>query len=166
MLPVGQSFFAGSTFSLDSMWMWFLGGVIAVGCFNYVPSLLRWPAGVMLIVCLMNMGYINKGPMPKDQGLVEYMVAVAPWSAAVCLLRSKRNPTDLLGIWFGFRDRYGAVWATRIIWQFNAAAKNAKSDVQLRMEGVFRKDMRLSAEHADESARKTLVPLLQRFDWP
>lgn len=164
LLPIARKLFLTGEYPIDSVWLWFLGIVVGVACLNYLGSRLRWPAGIAFIACLMHIGYINNPPAPKDEGVIEIIGALVPWMAWLGLFRRDRTSND--GLWLGFRDRFGAVWATRVIMQFNSAAKNSGLKVHLRMDRFHGDDQRPISDAEEAKARTLLLSLLQRFGWP
>lgn len=166
LLPIGRHWLLGETAPFDSVWLWFVGALVAFGCLNYFFTRMRWPAIAALIICLLQIGYIRRGPSPKDEGVVEFLGGFIPWFAGITFYRYTATAPDFLELWRGFRDRFGTVWGLRVMMQFNAAANNAKQKFDLKWEALVSDTDKPLTDRETEEARRLLHSLTQRFGWP
>jgi hypothetical protein len=139
----------------------FLGGCLAVGLGNYLPTRLG-PAALTCAagcgVILARLAGVELGAGGNFAGWLA--LALTPWVAWAGIRHGARGAFD--GVWLGYRDRFGFVWGQRTRDQFNRAAANAHLGVFLRWGG-------LTAEDSPEDEAKALALLratLKRFDQP
>lgn len=162
-----ESLLDGSNLKLGPLRLGFVGGVIAAALTNYLLTPLC--LGVVLVgigTTITLLGLWNG----NDQWS-ELSVAAIGLSAWCCLgmsmvlrLSAVTEPFDRH--WRCFRNRYGAIWATRLAEQFNNAARHHGWPVQLHWSGLSR----IEARHQDGLSRPeeqeyelALHSLMKRF---
>jgi hypothetical protein len=147
----------------------FLGGVLAVGVLNYLPTRLGTAAALFGIA--VGVEFLMLAVPPDRRGGLEPVVApsrcllaVVPWLALGWWRHRRRPASEFDRLWLRFRDRFGAVWALRVREQFNRSAAHAGWPVQLTWWGLW---LDPAAGPADEGAQAamldTLQALLKRF---
>jgi hypothetical protein len=167
LLPLAEGL---GTLHLEPLRIVFLAATLTVGVLNYLPTRLATAMICLALGCGVEL-FLFVGPEGAHPALEEaaplsrFLLALAPW-AAFERLRSSRAPgTEVDGVWYSFRDRYGMVWGQRTRVQFNAAAKHAGWPVVLHWRGL-----RLTAENTDTGGllqgemAATLRSLLKRFE--
>jgi hypothetical protein len=137
---------------LEGAHLFFLGGALAVGLGNYLPTRQALTAVILGSWCTLELARIEAPGRTL-------LLAVVPWLG---LLAAPRGPNDSFdNTWRAFRDRFGFVWAQRLRDQFNRAAANAGLGVVLGWSGL-RPGPGPHAEPAQVLA--TLRALLKRFE--
>jgi hypothetical protein len=166
LLPIAEGL---GEVRLDPLRLIFLGGTLAIGALNYLPTRLAAAMVALGLGCGLELALLQQaGNAPpgleRAAGISRCLLAISPWMAFVGV-EAGRRPTSVVDqIWLGFRDSFGLVWSQRVREQFNRAAENAKWPVVLRWRG-----MRLQAptDSLDETTREeivaTLRALLKRF---
>jgi hypothetical protein len=147
----------------------FLGGTLAVGVLNYLPT--RF--GPVALLLAMVLGIELAAVLPPENVLENWraalpvgqlLLALSPWVAFV-LCRSQSPPaSEFDRLWLAFRDRFGLVWGQRLREQFNRAAQNAGWPVYLRWGGLrLQPAATRPAVEEQEEIVAALRALLKRF---
>ena len=126
---------------LDSPWTLFYGLLVLAGITNYLPT--RYgPAAIGLGAGLVleYLGLTRAEWTAPSRAVawtgVAWLSGASLWLAGWCANQpvSGRNPLERL--WFGFRDRWGVVWALRTQERFNRAAELARWPFRLTWFGL------------------------------
>jgi hypothetical protein len=119
----------------------FLGGTLAIGVLNYLPT--RIAAGVICVaiglaveLAVLASPAGDTGGLTRLATVTRCLLAVGPWAALVQVRVSHPGWSEFDRLWLGFRDRFGLVWAQRTREQFNRAAAHAGWPVLLRWGGL------------------------------
>ena len=172
LLPLAESLWAGEEFRLAWFRAVLLGGVLAVGVLNYLPTAVG-PAAALLglgaaweLLLLAAPGFPGWLLDPASPvGLV--LVGLAPWLGLWEVRRSVLPEAGIDQTWRDFRDRFGLVWAQRLREQFNRSAANAGWPVVLRWRGLrLARGAAPPGADADAAIRATLKALMKRFGPP
>jgi hypothetical protein len=162
LLPLIESSVRDRPVDLSEVRSAFVWGLSAFASLNYLFTRLAFPT-ILLAVGGTLTFYIPKlTAVDPVVSFGHFVGLLCLWSApAVAWLgfrdrRRDKSPTDRL--WFSFRDRYGAVWALRVMEQFNRSAANAGSETTMKWNGLKGID--------DAAAYERLTALLKRFGLP
>jgi hypothetical protein len=150
---------------LDPLRVVFLGGTLAVGVLNYLPTRLG-PAVLAagLAAALEMAALANWFERFPDLEPVGILVPLAAWVGFLAMLRDRRTTDPVNREWFSFRDRYGLFWGQRTREQFNQAAAHAGWPVRLTWQGIRRARGSNDLVSADRSVLlATLQSILKRF---
>jgi hypothetical protein len=168
LLPLGENALMGTPL-LDPLRLVFLGGTLAVGVLNYLPTRLAVP---VLVVGLMSAAELYVLADPDDSNaLAVLLVHAGPWllTGAVwigwgLMRRSNQGLAEFDALWLAFRDRFGLMWGQRVREQFNQTAKNADWPVVLRWSGLRRTSReRPLAADVQSSIVEAMRSMLRRF---
>ena len=111
----------------------FLAATLAVPLLNYLPT--RLGPGVFLAAAGCGGELLRLcGWTSPALGLL--LIACAPWTAWLGLVRGNARATAFDRLWLAYRDRFGVVWGQRMREQFNRAAHHAGWPVVLRWRGL------------------------------
>jgi hypothetical protein len=172
LLPVAERVFTGGTLRLEWFQALVVGGVLAVGLLNYLPTRLGTAAVLLAAGCWAELVSLC-GFEPQAHGMSwvlpmsRLLLALAPWEALRCLWRPPVAASEFDRRWLDFRDRFGLVWGQRLREQFNSAAANAHWPVFLSWQGLRRKDGATRVEsEVQEKLVLTLRALMRRFAAP
>jgi hypothetical protein len=160
LLPVAEGWFSGGVLRLEWFRVLLVGGVLAVGVLNYLPTRLG-PAAL----CLAVGGGVELFALPEPERgtLLVYLgwlaLALAPWVAYGEIRRRAPARSEVDRLWLDFRDRFGLVWGQRLREQFNRSAAHAGWPVVLSWQGVRCS----SREPPREEMTATLRALMKRF---
>src|SRR5262249_15358206 len=127
LLPIAEGL---GEIHLDPLGLIFLGGTLAIGALNYLPTRLAAAVIAMGVACGIELALLqqaeNAAPgLERAASVSRCLLAITPW-LALGGVRSGRRPTSVVDqIWLGFRDSFGLVWSQRVREQFNRAAENA-----------------------------------------
>jgi hypothetical protein len=164
-LPLLEQPLRAPTWRVDEPRGLFLALVLFVGLANYLPTR-HGLAALLLAGALGRLLYLlhfgAAGPALGRDLLVIYLaVAAASWLA---FLRGHgAGPfTTANKLWLAFRDRYGAVWALRVLEQTNQALRHANLPDRLTWFGLTRRATP-GADEAENAVREKLRLVLQRF---
>jgi hypothetical protein len=166
LLPIAQNYVAGAALGVDALPIVLIGGVMAVGMINYLPTRLGTAAVVLGAACavqLWNLGCAEPGEQ-RWQRLATFLVALVPWVALWSMRRPRWSESTFDQTWLDFRDRFGLVWGQRLREQFNRAAGNAGWPVVLTWRGLREKRGQPGVQPgADAKILETLLSLMKRF---
>lgn len=162
LLPLIESSVRDRPIDLSGVRWAFVCGLSVFASLNCLFTRLAFPTILVLVGGTLTF-FIPKLTVGDPIVIFGYFVGVlCVWSApAVGWLgfwdrRRDQSPTNRL--WLDFRDRYGAVWALRVIEQFNRSAANAGSETTMTWNGLNGVD--------DAVAYERLIALLKRFGLP
>ncbi len=145
---------------LDAPHFVFLGGTLAVGLVNYLPTRLGLAAVFVAAGCALQLAVLVSPEGAAWRKVAAALcVAAAPWAGLLAVRRPpSANEVDVL--WWDFRDRFGVAWGQRTREQFNRAAANAGWPVTLTWYGL-----EVEGEESPEAGvmAETLRALLRRF---
>jgi hypothetical protein len=169
LLPLAEHWLARSRLGLAWFRVVLVGGVLAVGVLNYLPTRLG-PAALVLalgttleILRLINSEALVQGS-EKFAPLGCLMLALTPWVAFAFIRRRGTEVSEFDRVWHGFRDRFGLVWGQRLREQFNRSAAHAGWPVHLTWQGLHRLPRTASGEPSPEAALlAALQALMKRF---
>lgn len=118
-----------------------LGGVLAVGVLNYLPTGGGLAAAVLAVWTGVEIASLAE-LVDVPAGVMPAMLAVVPWLWMQRLRRgSKREESALAETWRRFRDTFGVLWALRMGEQYARALENAglrEADDPVRAESLLR----------------------------
>lgn len=146
-------------FRLEGPYLVFLSVVLAVGLINYVPTRLGLAAIVLGFACVLEAlpATTGEGFGTELDSAGRLVLAMAAWLAWTATRWSGVDAFDAL--WLSCRDRFGWLWASRMLEQFNHAATHAGWAVRLTRRGL---SVPAGAEVPPE-ALETLRAVLKRF---
>jgi hypothetical protein len=160
LLPVAEGWFSGGALRLEWFRVVLVGGVLAVGVLNYLPTRLG-PAAA----CLAVGGGVELFAVAESERVRSFVylgwlaLVLTPWVAYGEIRRRAPARTELDRVWLDFRDRFGLVWGQRLREQFNRSAAHAGWPVVLTWQG-----MRWSSrEPPPEEMLATMRALMKRF---
>lgn len=158
-LPLAEGMLLGSGLNLDGFRLTFLGGTLAVGILNYLPTRMGPAALLTGMACLSEIVKVQGGAAAATA-----WIGLVPWCAALLVWSRPRPAAEFDRLWLGFRDRYGLVWGKRLQDQFNSSAVHAAWPVVLRWRGLRRWCGSAPLEEATQRAIvETLRALMKRF---
>lgn len=169
LLPLVENFASGGPLRLEWFRAALVGGVIAVGVLNYLPTRLG-PAAVLLgvVVAVELVGLA--GPEELAQRVQPILprlrlgLALVPWVGLWCCWRRPLLGSECDRLWRAFRDRFGLVWGQRLREQFNHSATHAGWPVFLSWQGLRRKPGSPPIDPDTQAAMAaTLCALMKRF---
>lgn len=158
---------------LESPWNLFFALLILAGAVNYL--LTRYGLAAFLVgvgLGLEWLALVATAWPPIWRGrlwsLVPWCLALAVWVAEAIAARPAHAKTDLDRLWLWFRDRWGLVWALRVMERFNREARVARWPIRLEWPGVVSTSSQsdsgdLPEPMIPENALATLRGLLRRF---
>jgi hypothetical protein len=140
----------------------FVCGLGAFASLNYLFTRLAFPI-ILLAVGGTLTFFIPKPTDGEPIAIFGHLFGlVCIWSAPavgwVSFWDRCRDKSPTSRLWLDFRDRYGAVWALRVMEQFNRSAANAGSEKTIKWNGLNGID--------DAAAYERLTALLKRFGLP
>lgn len=167
VLPLAENLLTGPQ-ALTPLRTTFLGGVLAVGILNYLPTRFGLAAlllalGVGAEVWLLadprratsSDGWSAAGPV---------LLGLVPWAAWALWRRRPPPRSQFDRLWRDFRDRYGLVWGQRVREQFNRSAAHAGWPARLYWQGLHLKAGTAPPDgETQEAMLETLPALLGRF---
>lgn len=137
LLPHLQQSWDSPTWHLDTSWLLFLAGVLAMGVSNYLPTRFFFAAlllGGMLAWNLWSMRLgAGSNPVWELAGL-QVGLGLAGWLAWVWPAPESKDVVSRR--WLQLRDAYGLAWGVRIQEQVQAAARHAEIAGQLTWFGL------------------------------
>lgn len=168
LLPLAESALRGGAFTLDGLRLIALGGTLAIGVLNYLPT------GFFLVAVIFGVGWgceWLRFARPDDPGnhqldvIGRLAVAAAPWGwLATLALGRKKKRSVFDAVWLGFRERFGVVWSQRLREQFNHAARHAGWPVVLMWRGLRTQPGHSGMGAArEQELEEALVALMKRF---
>jgi hypothetical protein len=137
----------------------FLAGLLGTVALNYLPTRLALPALAMaaagaVLFAQLTYGFADE----RIAGIAHFCAVAAPALGWVSLRIGRSDASSSNRLWRDFRDRFGAIWALRVLDQFNRSAANAGSAARLSWSGVRGPD--------DRDTYDRLVALIKRFGIP
>jgi hypothetical protein len=164
LLPLAESALHGKPL-FDPLRFVFLGGTLAVGVLNYLPTRL-WCA-VMLagLACAVELGKLSGSAESEGSpAMFVWLVPIACWVGLLSIRRNRDGISQCNREWLDFRDRFGLFWGQRVREQFNRAAENAGLPAHLFWSGLKRKSRASELSAAEQTALvETLRAMLKRF---
>jgi hypothetical protein len=157
VLPLVETLFIGTDL-VDPVRFIFMGGTIAVGILNYLPTRFGPAAFVLLVACAGEITHFYRGL--GDVVMFDVLITVVPWFAWMLVWLKRTCDSEFDRVWLGFRDHWGLMWSQRVREQFNAAAQNAGWSVKLTWRGL-RGDLEQDQNKYLETLRATLQRFLQ-----
>jgi hypothetical protein len=161
-------------FQLEFPWNLFLAGLTLTLVCNFLPTRLRLAALVFLVAFAVQIGpWVLPAAvgslLPTAQKHWAWMLAVAilliPSGLAEGPSDSRYPRSDRLWTWF--RDRWGAVWAMRIIPRFEREAEIQSLPLHLTWQGMQATSSAADPSiEQDSAACAILIALLHRFAEP
>lgn len=166
LLPWAEHFLLGRNLELGVR-MVFLGGTLALGVINYLPTLFGPAALLLAAACGLAMANLfDESPdlLVKSRSFSNWLLALVPWLAYLSL-RGRGQPASRFDQrWLDFRDRFGLFWSQHVREQFNRSAANAGWPVYLRWGGLR---LKRGTNPPDPSQHQEMVDvllaLLKRF---
>jgi hypothetical protein len=142
-------------------WIFVCGlGILSIA--NYILTRLAFPIILFAVGLVLNVVISDLVTRQDLAVFARFLGVIAVWAAPAvawygfCAQVDSISPTTRL--WLDFRDRFGAIWALRVMEQFNRSAANAGSSATLTWRGLSGPDA--SAEY------ERLTALLKRFGLP
>ena len=165
---------AGSALALERLrlelpWNLFFGLLLLTGATNYLPTR-HGPAALAVAVGLgLELAGLTWTDWPAARRA--WVWTAAPWFLALALgmagatgSRREAGGSGLERLWHWFRDRWGVVWALRVLERFNRSAEAARWPFRLAWSGMVRLDSEAEpTAEVLEAAEATLRGLLRRF---
>jgi hypothetical protein len=168
LLPLIENFASGGPLHLEWFRAALVGGVIAVGVLNYLPTRLG-PAAALLgvVVALELIGLAGPEELARTvEPIVPRLrlgLALVPWVGLWTCWRPRLG-SECDRLWLAFRDRFGLVWGQRLREQFNRSAFHAGWPVFLSWQGLRRKPGSAPiGPDTQASLTATLCALMKRF---
>lgn len=169
LLPLVENFASGGPLHLEWFRAALVGGVIAVGVLNYLPTRLG-PAAVLLGVVVLAELLGLAGPEELARKLQPILprlrlgLVLVPWLGLWGCWRRPLRGSEFDRLWLAFRDRFGLVWGQRLREQFNRSASHAGWPVFLSWRGLRRKPGSPPIDPDTQAAMAaTLSALMKRF---
>jgi hypothetical protein len=169
LLPLAESLLTAGSLRLNLSCLLCLGGTLAVGVCNYLPTRFAPAACALLFGCALELGALVTAPGTgqEPRSILEagwIAIACTPWIAYASVRSSPAAPSEFDRLWLGFRNRFGLVWSQRLREQFNRSAANAGWPVLLRWQGLRLLPGTPPPQPAAQSLMlATLRALLKRF---
>jgi hypothetical protein len=157
LLPVASGL---GTPRLEPAHLVFLSATLIVVLLNYLPTrpgVAVLPTGVAFALEVTRLAGVSLPEEAKPIGRA--LLTLAPWMAWLAQ-RRRAQVREVDCVWFGFRDRYGFLWAERVREQFNRSATSAGWSAKLGWSGLR------TSEADDAELLRTLQALLKRFGPP
>jgi hypothetical protein len=159
-----------SQLQLDSPWTLFYGLLVVAGVTNYLPTRFG-PAAACLGagLGLEYLGLTRPDWTPQSKSIawtgVAWLTGASLWLAGWCAGRPTAGRNALERLWFGFRDRWGVVWALRTRDRFNRTAELAHWPIRLTWFGLAPADPadRVGLDPIPAQAEATFLSLVRRF---
>jgi len=164
-LSLAEGVLIGGEVQLSPLRVVFLGGTLAVGVLNYLPTRQALAASLLAASSALEFWLLLGGPTGTDANgvnVADLLLGLVPWAA---FLAGRGRPADseLDRLWLDFRDRFGLVWGQRLREQFNRAVVHAGLRCELGWSGLR---CREGAGPSDAAARAILRSLMKRFGPP
>lgn len=168
-LPLLTALTAGRPPHLVAPFLLVLGGTLAVGFLNYLPTRLAPGAAVLATACAAEVIAlaVGAGSASREAAVLattRLLLGVAIWIAYLSQTSKPAPPSAFDRRWLDFRDRYGLVWGQRVREQFNHSAANVHWPVYLRWTGLQLTSAPGPSAATQDEILKLLGALLKRFD--
>jgi hypothetical protein len=126
---------------LDAPWSIFYGLLVVVAVTNYLPTRFGLSAVALGIVFILEYVALSPTGWPASRRAViwswiGWILALALTIARFSARRGPNASSRLELLWFWFRDRWGVVWALRVLERFNRAAEVSHWPVRLTWFGL------------------------------
>lgn len=157
---------------LESPWTLFYGFLAVAGIANFLPTRYGRAAAVLgaaLVVEYLGLWFVDWPPSRRAACWTwsAWLLGASWWVAWLDAPRRPRGRDELERLWFWFRDHWGAVWALRILEQFNRSASLGDWPIRLTWEGIAPADPSAEAPaEVPERALTTFRGLIRRFARP
>ncbi|MBV9123632.1 MAG: hypothetical protein JO112_09765, partial [Planctomycetes bacterium] len=170
LVPLAESLITGRSLRPGPARLVFLGGTVAVGILNYLPTRSALGAVLLGAGCAGEMRLFagSAFPLPgveEMDSLGQWLLGLALWGAYVRSRWRPAPPAEFDQLWLSFRDRFGLFWGQRLREQFNRSAAHAGWPVFLRWQGL-----RLTGPRPGPAEQTAMVgvlrALLKRFGPP
>lgn len=143
LLSLAEGAVTGAIVQLDTIRTFFLCGLLGTVVLNFLPTRL-FPAAISFALGSgLTLGSTT-GLVASDTGwqraTAQTAILCVPWLAAWAFRRSPTDVSPANRLWFDFRDRFGAIWALRVMEQFNRSATNNGSPQRLTWRGMIAPD--------------------------
>lgn len=150
-LPLIESHMIGTPLVLTGLRLMFLMGLIGTAVLNYLPT--RFGLSAILVGLWATLSLWNL--VPELARIAIGSVPLISW-----LTFSMRRPSygETNQLWHDFRDRFGMIWALRMMEQFNRSAANSGSATTLKWNGLSGPD--------GPDTYERLCAVLKRFGMP
>jgi hypothetical protein len=164
LLPYLEQSWQAPHWHLDEPRLLFLSVVLAVGLLNYLPTRFALPTLMVGGVVYFAVGELAESA-PRLNATLQFGgalfgLAAAAWSAWL-LAKSQTAASELEQLWRRFRNGFGAVWALRVMEQFNAAARHASWALHLTWFGL--EPLPEGTPPPSEEVAQKLRAVLKRF---
>jgi hypothetical protein len=146
-----------------------VGGVLAVGVLNYLPTRLGPGALLLGLACGAEIAALASPEAIADRfravlPATRWLLAFAPWVGYSSVRGRPPAASEFDRVWFDYQDRFGLVWGQRLREQFNRSAANAGWPVCLYWQGLRLTPGSAPPDPAAKAAiLATLRALMQRF---
>jgi hypothetical protein len=151
---------------LDNPWTLFFGLLVVAGVTNYLPTRYGPAAAWLTLGFALEYVALTRSLPPARRAQVwaaaPWTLAAAAWTAALLARRVGTATSRLEGLWLGFRDHWGVVWALRVMERFNRSAESFDWPIRLAWQGVVAVGGRTQVAIPEE-ADAVLRGLLRRF---
>ena len=140
LFPLASLIHRSDGWSPDEPTAIFAGLVFLVAAINYLPTRYGYLAGSLALVSWIDLAVLTspaRWPGAPDVLLPASAAALglALWIGLALSGRRHAGSDEFRGRWLAFRDRYGVVWARRVIDQFNRSSAAANFGVTLGWNG-------------------------------
>jgi hypothetical protein len=169
LLPLAEQTLSRGKLQIECFRAVLLGGVLAVGVVNYLPTRLGPAAGVLALACIFELIRLTASESAASAvdayGSIGCLtLATVPWVALAGLRKRGPETSEFDWMWCRFRDRFGLVWGQRLREQFNRSAAHAGWPVHLAWQGLRRHSGTPKPSQASEADfLVTLRALMKRF---
>lgn len=157
LLPVAEGAVTGAIVQLDTIRIFFLIGLLGTLICNYVLTRLGLAAMAFASASALALGRVAEAlpaDLPWSRAAESIALLSVPWAGWWAIRGSNTELFFANRLWGAFRDRFGAIWALRVMEQFNRSAVHNNSNSRLSWRGAMM---------VDDGATERLQALLQRF---
>src|SRR5262249_16071032 len=154
---------------LEGLRLLLIGGVLAVGVLNYVPTIFGASALLLGMGCALELWMLaglERGARVSAvvTAVGDLVLALVPWLAYWTVRRQTPAGPAFDRLWLAFRDRFGVLWSQRLREQFNRSTAHTGWPVVLTWRGLRRKPGAPTPDRdVQEAMEATLRALMKRF---